>query len=112
MSDAALAPLADAKVLYLTTTGRQSGQPRMIEIWFTCYQGKLYLNAERAYKAHWVANVIQNPQVHVRIKNQEFVGRARVLDRQQDADLWQVVAELSRQKYGWGEGLPVEIALL
>jgi deazaflavin-dependent oxidoreductase (nitroreductase family) len=112
MSDAALAPLADAKVLYLTTTGRQSGQPRTIEIWFTCYQGKLYLNAERAYKAHWVINVIQNPRVHVRIKNQEFAGQARVLDRQQDGDLWQIVAELSRQKYGWGEGLPVEIVLL
>jgi deazaflavin-dependent oxidoreductase (nitroreductase family) len=112
MSDAALAPLADAKVLYLTTIGRQSGQPRTIEIWFTCYQGKLYLNAECAYKAHWVTNVIQNHRVHVRIKNQEFVGQTRVLDRQQDDDLWEVVAELSRQKYGWGEGLPVEIALL
>jgi deazaflavin-dependent oxidoreductase (nitroreductase family) len=112
MSDAALASLADAKVLYLTTTGCRSGQPRTIEIWFTCYQGKLYLNAERAYKAHWVINVIQNPQVHVRIKNQEFAGQARVLDRKQDGDLWQVVAELSRQKYGWGEGLPVEIVLL
>ena len=112
MSDAALAPLADAKVLYLTTTGCRSGQPRTIEIWFTCYQGKLYLNAERAYKSHWVINVIQNPRVHVCIKNQEFAGQARVLDRQQDGDLWQVVAELSRQKYGWGEGLLVEIALL
>lgn len=112
MSDAVLAPLADAKVLYLTTTGCRSGQPRTIEIWFTCYQGRLYLNAERAYKANWVINVIQNPRVHVRIKNQEFAGQARVLDRQQDDDLWQVVAELSRQKYGWGEGLPVEIVLL
>jgi hypothetical protein len=45
----------------------------------------------------------------VRIKNQEFAGQARVLDRQQDDDLWQVVAELSRQKYGWVEGLPVEM---
>ncbi len=112
MSNAALASLADAKVLYLTTTGCRSGQPRMIEIWFTCYQGKLYLNAERAYKANWVINIIQNPRVHVRIKNQEFAGQARVLDRQQDDDLWQVVTELSRQKYGWGEGLPVEIVLL
>jgi deazaflavin-dependent oxidoreductase (nitroreductase family) len=112
MPDSALASLADAKVLYLTTTGHRSGQPRTIEIWFTCYQGKLYLNAERAYKAHWVTNVIHNPRVHVRIKDQECVGQARVLDRQQDDDLWQVVAELSRQKYGWGEGLPVEIVLL
>jgi deazaflavin-dependent oxidoreductase (nitroreductase family) len=112
MSNAALASLADARMLYLTTTGRRSGQPRTSEIWFTCYQGRLYLNAERAYKAHWVINVIQKPRVYVRIKNQKFAGQARVLERQQDGDLWQVVAELSRQKYGWGEGLPVEIVLL
>ena len=68
MSDAALAPLTDAKVLYLTTAGRQSGQPRTIKIWFTCYQDKLYLNAERAYKAHWVINVIQNPAIAPEIR--------------------------------------------
>jgi hypothetical protein len=49
MPDSVLAPLADARVLYLTTVGRRSGQLRTIEIWFTCYQGKLYLNAERAH---------------------------------------------------------------
>ena len=41
MPDSVLASLADARVLYLTTIGRRSGQPRMIEIWFTCYQSKL-----------------------------------------------------------------------
>lgn len=112
MSNAALALLADAKVLYLTTTGYRSGQPRTIEIWFTCYEGKLYLNAERAHNANWVRNILQHSDVHVRIKAQQFVGRARVLDRQADCALWDTVAELSRQKYGWGDGLPVEIVLL
>src|SRR5215510_9144562 len=111
MSEAALAPLADARVLYLTTTGRRSGQPRTIEIWFTCYQGKLYLNAEHAQNANWVHNMLQYPEVQVRIKEQQFAGRARVLDRQADRVLWDTVAALSRQKYGWGEGLPVEIVL-
>ena len=112
MRDVALASLADAKVLYLTTIGRHSGQPRTIEIWFTCYQDKLYLNAEQALNANWVRNILQNPDVCVCIKEQQFVGCARILDRQTDRALWDTVAELSRQKYGWGEGLPVEIVLL
>jgi deazaflavin-dependent oxidoreductase (nitroreductase family) len=112
MPDAALASLADAKVLYLTTIGRHSGQPRTIEIWFTCYQDKLYLNAEQALHANWVRNILQNPDVRVRIKEQQFAGRARVLDHQADRSLWDIVADLSPQKYGWGEGLPIEIVLL
>jgi deazaflavin-dependent oxidoreductase (nitroreductase family) len=103
--------LADARVLYLTTVGRRSGQPRTIETWFTYYQGKLYLNAERAQHANWVRNILQHPEVQVRLQEQQFAGRARVLDRQADGVLWDTVAALSRQKYGWGEGLPVEITL-
>ena len=112
MCDPALASLADAHVLYLTTVGRQSGQPRTIEIWFTCHQDKLYLNAEGAQNANWVRNILAHPDVQVRLKEQQFAGRARVLERQADRVLWDTVADLSRQKYGWGEGLPVEITLL
>jgi deazaflavin-dependent oxidoreductase (nitroreductase family) len=104
-----LAALAGATVLYLTTTGRQSGQPRTIEIWFTVHEGKLYLNAEHGRRAHWVRNLLREPQVHVRLGTYNFPGRARILERPQDAALWRTVAALSRQKYGWGEGTPVEI---
>ena len=34
------------KYLYLTTTGRLSGRPRRIEIWFTRQEGRYYLVAE------------------------------------------------------------------
>jgi deazaflavin-dependent oxidoreductase (nitroreductase family) len=105
----ALASLAALQVLYLTTTGRLSKQPRTIEIWFVYYQGKLYLNAEQQYGAHWVRNIVHEPRVRIRLGEREFDGRARVLERPQDANLWQAVCEVSRQKYGWGEGLPVEI---
>src|SRR5262245_8858261 len=99
MPDSALASLADTRVLYLTTIGRHSSQPRTIEIWFTCYQDKLYLNAERAQNANWVRNILQYPDVQVRIKEQQFAGHARVLDRHADRALWDTVADLSRQKY-------------
>ena len=34
---------------------------------------------------------------------------ARVLDQKADAELWNRAQELAREKYGWGDGLPVEI---
>jgi deazaflavin-dependent oxidoreductase (nitroreductase family) len=107
-----LATLAEAQVLYLTTTGRHSGLPRTIEIWFTYHAGRLYLNAERRLAAQWVQNVVQEPRVRVRLQDREFAGQARLLDPHRDRLLWQTVVALSRQKYDWGEGLPVEITPL
>jgi deazaflavin-dependent oxidoreductase (nitroreductase family) len=112
MSIRDLATLADADVLYLTTIGRRSGLQRTIEIWFVHHAGRLYLNAERRFAAQWVQNIVQEPHVKVRLKGYAFDGRARVLDCHQDRALWQTVVDLSRQKYEWGEGLPVEIVLL
>jgi deazaflavin-dependent oxidoreductase (nitroreductase family) len=107
-----LAMLADAQVLYLTTTGWRSALPRTIEIWFTYHAGRLYLNAERCFAAQWVQNVVQEPLVRVRLKDCEFAGQARVLDPHRDRVVWHTVVALSRQKYDWGEGLPVEITPL
>jgi deazaflavin-dependent oxidoreductase (nitroreductase family) len=112
MGEVNLAALADRQVLYLTTIGRRSGVPRTIEIWFTYHAGGLYLNAERCFAAQWVQNILQQPRVKVRLSDYEFAAQARVLDRQRDGTLWQTVVELSRQKYAWGEGLPVAVVPL
>ena len=45
----------------------------------------------------------------VRIEDRQFEAIARVLDEQNDADLFSAVRGLMRIKYGWGDGLPVEI---
>src|SRR5438132_181546 len=37
---------ADTPFLYLTTTGRKTGLPREIEIWFVEADGRLYILAE------------------------------------------------------------------
>ena len=112
MSPLDLSAHDDARVLDLTTTGRVSGLPRTIEIWFVQYQNNLYVNAELGQRARWVQNLLVHPDVRMRLKGMDLTGRARVLDLQEDGELWDVVADLSRQKYGWGEGLPVEIEIL
>jgi deazaflavin-dependent oxidoreductase (nitroreductase family) len=98
--------------LYLTTTGRQTGVPREIEIWFVELDARLYILAEHGHKAQWVRNILANPQVQVRIGDQQRQGTARVLDPHNDADTYLKARELAREKYGWGDGLPVEIRLV
>ena len=100
---------ADLQYLYLTTIGRISGQPREIEIWFVEYQGNLYILAEHFYDAQWVKNIQKSPTVQVRLGSRQFAATARVLNREHDEATWLTVQGLAREKYGWGDGLPVEI---
>ena len=95
--------------IYVTTAGRRSGLPREIEIWFVEREGKLYIFAEHFFKANWVRNIQKNPNVRVRLGKQEFSAIARILDEKQDAELWRETQGLAQKKYGWGDGLPVEI---
>ena len=109
MSCTSLESVKDSRVLYLTTVGRRTGLPREIEIWFVVCCERLYLFAETGEAANWVKNVRRNPKVSVRIEERRIDATARVLDRQSDRKLWDLVAEIANRKYGWGDGLPVEV---
>jgi deazaflavin-dependent oxidoreductase (nitroreductase family) len=102
---------ATLQVLYLTTTGRVTGRLREIEIWFVTSESKLYVLAEHFKEAHWVQNIECEPRVRVRIGGHEHAAMARVLDQERDGETWRRAQDLARKKYGWGEGLPVEITL-
>lgn len=96
--------------LYLTTTGRKTGRSREIEIWFTERSGRYYLIAEHGRRAHWVRNLIAEPAVRVRVGRRRLAARARIVDGRRDAGLRRTVRALSERKYGWGDGLVVELA--
>ena len=100
---------AGPQFLYLTTTGRRSGQPREIEIWFTARAGRYYVISEHREEASWVRNLTAEPRVHVRVGRATFAARARVIDDRAEPTLNGAVQELSEKKYGWGEGLVVEL---
>jgi deazaflavin-dependent oxidoreductase (nitroreductase family) len=102
----------EAKYLYLTTTGRRSGLPRQIEIWFTRHRGCYYLVAEHGREARWVQNIRADSAVRVRVGRRTFRGRARVVDARAERDVAAAIRRLSEAKYGWGAGLVVEIAPL
>ena len=54
-------------------------------------------------------NLLADPRVRVRVGRQEFVGRARVVDEEAEAAAHTAAQELSERKYGWGDGLVVEL---
>jgi deazaflavin-dependent oxidoreductase (nitroreductase family) len=112
MRCAKLQSVTDERVLYLTTIGRRTGLPREIEIWFVVCCERFYLFAETREAAGWVKNIRHNPKVTVRIGDWQTDATARVLDRDTDGKLWNQVAAIANRKYGWGEGLPVEITPL
>jgi deazaflavin-dependent oxidoreductase (nitroreductase family) len=102
---------SNLQFIYVTTTGRVSGLPREIEIWFVESDGKLYILAEHFLETQWVKNIGHNPRIRVRVDGREFEATARILNREADSTEWEMAQRLARDKYGWGEGLPVQITL-
>jgi len=96
--------------LYLTTTGRRSGQPRQIEIWFAMHRDRYYLIAEHRERANWVRNIMNDPRVSFRVRDDVSLGTGRVVDAEREAELWNEVRALFDRKYGWSDGLVVELA--
>jgi deazaflavin-dependent oxidoreductase (nitroreductase family) len=100
-----LAEHAGDSVCHLQTTGRTSGRPRTIEIWFATDGERLYLLAGGRDRAHWVRNLRADPHVRVRIGGRTFGGRARVTEGEGREPL---ARRLLAAKYqGWSEGLPL-----
>lgn len=96
--------------LYLTTTGRRSGAPREIAIWFTRWKGRFYVIAEHGERAQWVRNLRANPRVQWRVAETAFAGLARVIDPAVAPALHATVRARSEEKYGWDDGLVVELS--
>ncbi len=96
------------KYLYLTTRGRKTGKPREIEIWFTHRAGRFYVIAEHA-TSHWVQNLQADDHVRVRVADQQWAGKARITRAETEPELNAAIQELSRKKFGWGDGLVVEL---
>jgi deazaflavin-dependent oxidoreductase (nitroreductase family) len=102
-------PVYKDEFLYLTTTGRKSGQPHEIEIWYVPYAGRYYLCAEGRERANWVQNLIAQPAVTFYVQGQAHTGTARPLDPVIDAATHQAVSALFQAKYQWSDGLVVEV---
>jgi len=110
--------LDDEQFCYLTTTGRMSGEPREIEIWFGLAGDTLYMLSGGGDRSNWVRNLIREPRVMVRIGTRSFDGRARVVDDDvEEAAARKLLLDKYQSGYsgdlsGWGtRALPVAVDL-
>jgi deazaflavin-dependent oxidoreductase (nitroreductase family) len=65
---------------YLTTTGRSSGRPHEIEIWYAADGDTLYLLSGGGDRSDWVRNLRADPVVTVRVGDTTHRATARVID--------------------------------
>jgi deazaflavin-dependent oxidoreductase (nitroreductase family) len=101
--------VSELQFLYLTTQGRTSGEPHMIEIWFVHHDGCFYLVSERRERFDWVQNIVRNPTVMFYVGEHAFVGTGRIVEADREPELAAAVAALMEAKYGWSDGLIVEL---
>lgn len=63
-------------VVELTVTGRKSGKPHTVKIWFAADREKVYVTSGRGLGAQWIKNLQKNPQVTLRIGTTTLKGTA------------------------------------
>ncbi len=82
---------------YLTTTGRRSGQPHTIEIWFAVDRDVVYMMAGGRDRSDWVRNLMAHPSVRLQIGEHDWDAEARIVVAGSDEDTR--VRPLLRDKY-------------
>jgi len=91
--------LAAEQYCYLTTTGRVSGRPHTIEIWFGVDGPTLYMLSGGRDRSDWVKNLQRTPEVVLRIVDRQFRGPARLVT---DSDEEALARRLLLAKYAPG----------
>jgi deazaflavin-dependent oxidoreductase (nitroreductase family) len=94
------------RLCYLTTTGRITGNPHEIEIWFAQGEGdRIYMLSGGGRNRDWVLNLIADPEVRVRIDGSTYRGDAMPIDgHEEEPDARQLLAA----KYqDWSPGQPL-----
>jgi deazaflavin-dependent oxidoreductase (nitroreductase family) len=95
----------DLPFCYVTTTGRRTGRPHTIEIWFGLRDHVLYLLSGGGDRSDWVRNMREGPDVSVRIGNVAVHGVARTVT---DAEEESAARRMLAAKYqGWREDRPL-----
>ena len=68
-------------VIDITTTGRRTGKPRRVEIWFHNIDGRIIITGQPGPR-DWLANLIANPEFTLHLKDDvkaDLPATARVI---------------------------------
>jgi deazaflavin-dependent oxidoreductase (nitroreductase family) len=94
-------PAGDLDFCYLTTTGRHTGRPHRIEIWFASGDRAVYILSGGGDRSDWVRNLMISPEVVLEIGDAKRTTKARVVtDPAEDALARRLVLEKYRPRDG------------
>ena len=65
------------KFAYLTTIGRKSGSPHVVELWFSIASGRIFLSHEGEY-TDWMRNIERDGHVGIRIGGLDVEADAKI----------------------------------
>jgi len=96
-NDALKNRLSRLNEITITVTGRKSGRPVSLPVWFVLEDGKLHLLPVSGSDTQWYKNVLKNPSIRIDAGGDKAELRAiPVTDRKQVAS----VVEKFRAKHG------------
>jgi deazaflavin-dependent oxidoreductase (nitroreductase family) len=72
--------IGGAPIMVLTTRGRRSGLPRHTALEYRQHGSKFYLVSAWGRRAHWVQNLLADPDVTVQCGASTYAARARLVD--------------------------------
>ena len=109
---------SDLDYCHVTTTGRRTGSPHTIEIWFALHAVTVYLLSGGGEASDWVKNIRVDPTVGLRLGDSDMICRARIVeDEKEDALARRLLVEKYALRYTddleeWARtALPVAIEL-
>lgn len=101
----------------LTVTGRKSGKPRSVTIWYVLDDGKLFLTGSEEMP-QWCRNLRANPGVTAVVRGTELRGSARIVEDPEAAEAIRqrflrkyLLARLARPFGGYTRSTAVEVRL-
>jgi deazaflavin-dependent oxidoreductase (nitroreductase family) len=92
--------LSRYREIKITVTGRKSGRPISIPVWFVFEDDKLYLLPVKGSDTQWYKNVLKNPAMRIDARGAEAEIKAVPTT---DAAQVKAVVEKFRAKYGAGD---------
>ena len=89
--------LSRSREINITVTGRKSGRPISIPVWFVLEGGKLYLLPVQGSDTQWYKNALKNPSIRIESDGEKAELKVTpITDPKQVAS----VVEKFRAKYG------------
>jgi len=106
MSHERLARVANEKLIHVTTLGRNTIKPHMVELWFAVSRGRVYLSHE-GEETDWMKNIKKNGDVTFEIGGRNFTGTAHLLENNSE-EVWEGKVALYEKYYGKASNETIE----